>query len=679
MAVIAGAFAFTACEEDIDLGVAKLSIDPLELTFGPEGASKSVTMVATRDWLISGDLPEWIAVSPTSGQADTKEQTITVTVLENKGNDRETTVNFTIGMVKAALNVKQTGEKGEYVTPTISCAEFIQKADPNTEYRLVGKVSSSVNTQYCSFDLNDGTATVVVWTVNNKDEWVSVVKQGGTVTVRGKYMLYTGANGQTKHEMVDAYIEAFEPAEAEDPSKVQQITCAEFIQKADPNTTYRLVGKVDSAVNTQYCSFDLNDGTATVVVWTVNNKDEWSSVVKQGGTVTVRGKYLLYTGANGQTKHEMVDAYIEAFSAGESQPEDTPTGNGTLESPYNPKAAYDVAAALESGAKTENDVYIKGKISSVKYTFSAQYGTATFNISENGTTSGTQLPIYSVLYLGNKAWVDGDTQIAVGDEVIICGKLTNYQGNTPETASKEAYIYSLNGQTSIAQSDVFGVEKKDIRVAASATSAEIKVTGNVAWTVSRKSDQVTCNPTSGEGAGTITVSFAANESTETEVSYSIGLSTDADVAEKLIVVNITQAKASQAGEKAVKIETNNTLSWSTVTDDTYKEGRSVTVEGVTISCFKNTSTTGFDNFLQSNHIRIFKNYVLKIDAGATITKVVLNCAYSDKCFEFTVSDGSKGTADTSVPSVTWEGSINPFIAEMTGGQNRVASIEVYYQ
>lgn len=35
----------------------------------------------------------------------------------------------------------------------------------------------------------------------------------------------------------------------------------------------------------------------------------------------------------------------------------------------------------------------------------------------------------------------------MGDEVIICGKIVNYQGNTPETVSKQAYIYSLNGVT----------------------------------------------------------------------------------------------------------------------------------------------------------------------------------------------------------------------------------------
>ncbi len=129
---------------------------------------------------------------------------------------------------------------------------------------------------------------------------------------------------------------------------------------------------------------------------------------------------------------------------------DTPgstNGEGTLNSPYNAQGAYDAAAALASGAKTENDVYVKGKISSIKYPFDAEHGTATFNISEDGTTNGTQFTCYSVLYLGNRAWAEGDTQIAVGNEVVICGKLTNYQGNTPETASKQAYIYSLEGTT----------------------------------------------------------------------------------------------------------------------------------------------------------------------------------------------------------------------------------------
>lgn len=109
-----------------------------------------------------------------------------------------------------------------------------------------------------------------------------------------------------------------------DPGQVEQISCAEFISRADENTTYRLKGKVTSSVNATYCSFDMSDddGVSTVVVWTVLNKDEWSSKVKQGGTVTVRGKYLRYQkDESSPVKHEMVDAYIEAFEEGGDEPE----------------------------------------------------------------------------------------------------------------------------------------------------------------------------------------------------------------------------------------------------------------------------------------------------------------------------------------------------------------------
>ena len=125
---------------------------------------------------------------------------------------------------------------------------------------------------------------------------------------------------------------------------------------------------------------------------------------------------------------------------------DVDMGTGTLANPFSPSDANFVAGMmLEPGETTDESFYIKGKISSIKYTFSAQYGTATFYISEDGTATD-QFYCYGTYYLENKPWVDGYTQIKEGDDVIIYGKLTNYKG-TLETANKEAYIYSLNGQT----------------------------------------------------------------------------------------------------------------------------------------------------------------------------------------------------------------------------------------
>ena len=125
-------------------------------------------------------------------------------------------------------------------------------------------------------------------------------------------------------------------------------------------------------------------------------------------------------------------------------PEDA-NGYGILNNPFTACMANVLAGSLEQGETTPEDYYVKGKIADIKYTFSEQYGTATFFISRDGSNDYT-FQAYSVYYLENKPWVEGNTQIKVGDEVIICGKLTNYNG-TPETASKKAYIYSLNGVT----------------------------------------------------------------------------------------------------------------------------------------------------------------------------------------------------------------------------------------
>lgn len=131
----------------------------------------------------------------------------------------------------------------------------------------------------------------------------------------------------------------------------------------------------------------------------------------------------------------------------DTTPEPNPVGDGTLANPYNAVAATQAAAALAEGGKTESDVYVKGIISNVKYTYSTDFGTATFSISDDGQAANSFL-CYGVYYLGNKAYDDDEaTNIEVGDEVIICGKLMNYKGTTFETSNKEAYLYSLNGIT----------------------------------------------------------------------------------------------------------------------------------------------------------------------------------------------------------------------------------------
>lgn len=164
-------------------------------------------------------------------------------------------------------------------------------------------------------------------------------------------------------------------------------------------------------------------------------KDGFASVERDGATLTVVSSrdFLGYS-------RILIKATLRLLIGAETM------GLGVLESPMSPSQANMLAGGLGADEVLDQDVYIKGKIASIKYEFSAQYGTATFFISADGKDEYT-FQCYSVYTLENKPWVEGNTQIKVGDEVIICGKVTNFKGTTPETASKQAYIYSLNGVT----------------------------------------------------------------------------------------------------------------------------------------------------------------------------------------------------------------------------------------
>ncbi len=120
---------------------------------------------------------------------------------------------------------------------------------------------------------------------------------------------------------------------------------------------------------------------------------------------------------------------------------------GTLSNPYTPAEAADAVKDLKWTSNTEyestDEVYMKGKICKIAdkgtYTEGGTYGNASFFLSGDGTGDG-EFQVYRALYLGNKKFEAGQTDIKVGDEVIICGKLMNYKGNTPETVSGKAYL-----------------------------------------------------------------------------------------------------------------------------------------------------------------------------------------------------------------------------------------------
>ena len=127
------------------------------------------------------------------------------------------------------------------------------------------------------------------------------------------------------------------------------------------------------------------------------------------------------------------------------QKKENAKGSGALADPLNAAGASAYAEYVGRYNESLRDVYIKGKVASISENYGTMYGNATFKISDDGTENNS-FYIYRALYLGNRKYTSGDL-LKEDDEVIICGKVTNYQGNTPETVQGKAYLYSLNGKT----------------------------------------------------------------------------------------------------------------------------------------------------------------------------------------------------------------------------------------
>lgn len=118
-------------------------------------------------------------------------------------------------------------------------------------------------------------------------------------------------------------------------------------------------------------------------------------------------------------------------------------GEGTEANPYNVAGAIRYVSSLKADSVPERIVYIKGRVSDAQNGYDETYGNGTFKISDDGKTD-KQFQIYRAFYLDSVSYTSQMTQIKVGDDVVIRGRVVNYRGNTPETAASQAYLYSLN-------------------------------------------------------------------------------------------------------------------------------------------------------------------------------------------------------------------------------------------
>jgi hypothetical protein len=177
------------------------------------------------------------------------------------------------------------------------------------------------------------------------------------------------------------------------------------------------------------------DFEAYRVLWLGNEKwTEGHAQIAVGAEVIICGHLTTYKGTAETAQNK---AYVYQINGVQTDA----NGIGTQADPFNVAGA--IAACNTIGGATNFNAYVTGKVSKVESAYSAQYGNATFWISEDGAYHDKDVTkdfeAYRVLWKDGKKWAEGDPQVAVGDLVTLYGQLTLYKG-LAETNSGKAWV-----------------------------------------------------------------------------------------------------------------------------------------------------------------------------------------------------------------------------------------------
>lgn len=341
--------------------------------------------------------------------------------------------------IKAPGAIKSLTLTQEGVPATgASITDIIKEADNSQVQTLPSTVVVALTTRGAV--LSDGTSAIYAY-----GDKAAALKIGNAVRLSGTKKTYNGV------PEIDTITEAFVDNESSSFSHPtsKDITSEVETYKAAVAEYVKLSGTLAVSSDGKYYNITIDGVDAAVKQGSiVYPTDDLNVKALDGKKITVTGYF------NGLSSK---DKFVNIIATKVEEYVDNPKGTAT-----NPYSASEIAALLTGGKTFDEDVYVKGKVSAILYTFSASYGTGTFWISDDGkaygvsadkksTTEPTKdFECYSVYWFGNEnKWAEGNGQLEIGDEVIVCGKTTVYNG-IAETSSKKAWVYNVNGVTSSA-------------------------------------------------------------------------------------------------------------------------------------------------------------------------------------------------------------------------------------
>ena len=467
--ILLSALLFAACSDDDEIGsLNSIQIDQTYVSISSAGGDATITVTANSAWqfdeifnLGSKDapdyqpLPAWLTADVLSGANGKTKVTFHADATEA---GREAELQISVSGQKQFVVVRQGS-----MNPTEATIAEILAGPAGPSYRVTGVISRwySNYEQYGNFYLKDATGEIIVYGTADRDgklknypikSWGLDI--GDEVTIEGGTSEYRGVN-----QFVDVTIINIKKSLVKVES--EPVT----LDKEGGEVSVKLSYKGSGAFFTipeadrewiSYLDSKYISGDADTVVFRF-------AVAPNNGDV--RSSDITFTSANSSA--ESVVTYT-ITQKGVAHPAE---GDGTAANPFNVTGALNYTTALESNVESTDDIYVKGIISSIRFTYSAEYGTATYNISADGKENDV-FTVYASYYFDNQPWQEGNTQIAVGDEVVVCGKVVYYNGTTPEFASRKNWLVKLNGKTSDGSAP-----------ALSSLEVDFKANGQGDWTV----------------------------------------------------------------------------------------------------------------------------------------------------------------------------------------------------
>lgn len=597
-----GSFALTAmlfaqsCGEknEAPSGAPSIEITPKNLSFDETSSTQTIEVVATRDWKASSK-EEWISVSTEKGSA-TNGTKVDITVLSNDGADRTGVVEFTIGFDKKELKVYQKGTGA--ATDAIVYANDFDKTEATKTF--------GTGTSWPYLDQFDGWKNASGTGIGAETYSFSGMSARANSTSNSNYSDYKGSGSNNLFFGSSAYfsIQGIKlPSDANysltfGAEKYSQDNGSLFkhdefhvyvsndakkwveIEYTFPNGDKE--GRWDLATS----NFTVPEGTSSLSIYVKTDvassyrmDDLKLSVAAEAGTVIDFSKGIDLGTGGGETPEPTPGAgTIAEIAAGAENAaidlKDVLVTGVTLKSYVITDATGSILVFANEDPKVKvgDKVNVVGKTG--KHNGLMQIATPTTTVVSSGNAISYPAPLElteakmkedaptAVTYVSFTGTVKKSGKfynIFVGSYTakdLSCSYYTgNMEGFVGSDIKVEGWYVGGNPHYQVVATKVeevvsdtpkFSVSTETLTAKAADKSASFDVKGNVKWTVSSDNAAYKVSPESGDGNGSVTVSFAEN-TTDKNVTVKLTVSTTAEVATKSYTVTLTHKGVSAAG------------------------------------------------------------------------------------------------------------------------------------